>query len=99
MRLMLREQHAVAGLVHGEAHKLRVARQASLGLRLNPLLRLRGDLSPIRACRVRDWRRGRRGREGGKRRSKASGFWQSYAFPPLGIDSESTAVLIADTSK
>ena len=82
VRLMLREHHAVAGLVHGEAHKLRVARQAILGPRPDSFLRLRGDLSPIRVCRVRDWRRGRRGRKGGKRRSKASGFWQAYAFPP-----------------
>jgi len=92
VRLMLREHHAVAGLVHGEAHKLRVARQLSLGLRLDPLLRLLRDLSPIRACRVRDWRRGPPpGPRGQRAPKRGSGFLQSHALPPLGFDPESTA--------
>jgi hypothetical protein len=41
MRLMLWEQHPIAGLVHGEAHELGVVRQVSLGLRLNFFVRLR----------------------------------------------------------
>src|SRR3954468_7752652 len=81
MRTMLREHQIVADLVHGEAHKLRANPDFSLGLRLQLVL-LRKGLGLIRACRIRDRRRGRRGCKGGKRRSKAQDFWSLTHFYP-----------------